>query len=172
MNRVEVRAEEVPLPPWADSLAGFSVKALDALGKDNWDLSILLCGDTYIRRLNSQYRDRDEATDVLSFALGENCPDGEGGNRYLPGDIVVSLKTLEENSRYFEVSFDEELCRVIIHGILHLSGMDHETNGKDEPMLLLQEELLKKTKERILPPETRRAEIPERTGRAGYYERG
>ena len=156
MNRVEVRAEEVPLPPWADSLAGFSVKALDALGKDGWDLSILLCGDAYIRKLNSQYRDRDEPTDVLSFALGENCPDGEGKNRYLPGDIVISMETLEENSRYFKVSFDEELRRVIIHGMLHLDGMDHETNGKDEPMLLLQEELLKKTKERILPFDTGR----------------
>ncbi|MDR0602056.1 MAG: rRNA maturation RNase YbeY [Treponema sp.] len=156
MNRVEVRAEELPLPSWADSLAGFSIKALDALGKDGWDLSILLCGDAYIRKLNSQYRDRDEATDVLSFALGENCPDGEGGNRYLPGDIVISLETLEENSRYFKVSFDEELRRVIIHGMLHLDGMDHETNGKDEPMLLLQEELLKKTEERILPFDTGR----------------
>ncbi|MDR1586713.1 MAG: rRNA maturation RNase YbeY [Treponema sp.] len=167
MNRAEVRAEEVPLPPWADSLAAFSAKALDALGKDNWDLSILLCGDAYIRKLNAQYRDRDEATDVLSFALGGDCPDGEGGNRCLPGDIVVSLETLEENSRYFEVSFDEELRRVIIHGILHLNGMDHRTNGKDEPMLLLQEELLEKTKERILPPDTRRAGTPERTGRGG-----
>ncbi|MDR2785351.1 MAG: rRNA maturation RNase YbeY [Treponema sp.] len=156
MNRVEVRAEEVPLPPWADSLAGFSIKALDTLGKDGWDLSIFLCGDTYIRELNSRYRDRNEATDVLSFTLGENCPDGEGKNRYLPGDIVISLETLEENSRYFEVSFDEELRRVIIHGILHLNGMDHETNGKDEPMLILQEELLKKLEERILPLDTGR----------------
>jgi probable rRNA maturation factor len=172
MNRAEVRAEEVPLPAWAGSLADFSVKALDALGKDNWDLSILLCGDTYIRKLNSQYRGRDEATDVLSFALGESCPDGEGRERYFPGDIVVSLETLEENSQYFEVSFDEELRRVIIHGILHLNGMDHAANGKDEPMLLLQEELLEKTKGGILPPETRRAGTPERTDRAGHYERG
>ncbi|MDR2052685.1 MAG: rRNA maturation RNase YbeY [Treponema sp.] len=167
MNRVEVRAEEVPLPPWTDSLAGFSAKALDALGKDGWDLSILLCGDAYIRELNSRYRNRDEATDVLSFALGESCPDGEGRDRYLPGDIVISLETLEENSRYFKVSFDEELRRVIIHGILHLDGMDHETNGKDEPMLLLQEELLKKTELRILPPDVVRAGIQARADRGG-----
>jgi probable rRNA maturation factor len=167
MNRASVRAEEVPLPAWAGSLARFSAKALDALGKDNWDLSILLCGDSYIRKLNAQYRGRDEATDVLSFALGENCPDGEGNSRYLPGDIAVSLETLEENTRYFEVSFDEELRRVIIHGILHLDGMDHRTNGKDEPMLLLQEELLRKTEERILPLTPCRAGIQAGTGDGG-----
>ncbi|MDR1412215.1 MAG: rRNA maturation RNase YbeY [Spirochaetaceae bacterium] len=157
MNRAEIRAEEVPLPPWAGSLSEYSVKALGVLGRDGWDLSILLCNDAYIRRLNARYRGRDEPTDVLSFSLGETCPDGEGGERYLPGDIVISLETLEENSRFFEVSFDEELRRVIIHGMLHLSGMDHETNGKDEPMLLLQEQILEKTEGRILPPNSCRA---------------
>ncbi|MDR1128830.1 MAG: rRNA maturation RNase YbeY [Treponema sp.] len=164
MNRAEVRAEEVPLPPWAASLSEYSLEALGVLGRDGWDLSILLCNDAYIRKLNAQYRGRDEATDVLSFSLGESCPDGEGGERYLPGDIVISLETLEENSRFFEVSFDEELRRVIIHGMLHLSGMDHETNGKSEPMLLLQEEILKKTGGRILPPNSCRASVPARAG--------
>jgi probable rRNA maturation factor len=166
VNRAEVLAGEIPLPPWAESLAAFSVKALDALGKENWDLSILLCGNRYIRELNARYRGRDEATDVLSFALGADSPNGEGG-RCLPGDIVISLETLEENSRYFEVSFDEELRRVIIHGILHLSGMDHETNEDGEPMLLLQEEILKTVKESIIPSETRRAGLPERMGGDG-----
>jgi probable rRNA maturation factor len=153
MNRAEVRAEEVPLPAWAASLAAFSVKALDTLGKDNWDLSILLCADAYIKQLNARYRGRDEATDALSFPLGDTYPDGQGG-RFLAGDIVISPETIKENSRYFEVSFDEELRRVIIHGILHLSGMDHASNESGEPMLLLQEEILKKTEEHILPPDT------------------
>ncbi|MDR0452412.1 MAG: rRNA maturation RNase YbeY [Treponema sp.] len=164
MNRAEVRAEEVPLPPWTDALAAYSLKVLDALGKDGWDLSILLCNDAYIRKLNARYRDRDEATDVLSFSLGETCPDAGEGERYLPGDIAVSLETLEENSRFFEVSFDEELRRVIIHGMLHLSGMDHQTNSGNEPMLLLQEEILNKTGGRILPLNSRRAFTPARAG--------
>jgi probable rRNA maturation factor len=151
MNRVEARAEEVPLPAWAPSLEAFSIKALDALGKDNWDLSILLCGNEYIRQLNARYRGRNEPTDALSFPLGETYPDGRDG-RFLAGDIVISLETIGENARYFEVSFDEELRRVIIHGILHLSGMDHAGNDSGEPMLLLQEETLKKMEDRILPP--------------------
>ncbi|MDR0377274.1 MAG: rRNA maturation RNase YbeY [Spirochaetaceae bacterium] len=144
MNRVEVHAEEVPLPGWADSLAAFACTVLDTAGKTNWDLSILLCNDASIRALNSRYRALDEPTDVLSFSLGETVPDGEGCMRYLPGDLVISLETLEENARYFRVNKDEELRRLVIHGILHLDGMDHEDNEPFRPMLRLQEELLEK----------------------------
>jgi probable rRNA maturation factor len=98
MNRIEVSAEEVPLPAWTVQLTDFTQKVLDFLDKDNWDLSVLLCNDPYIRRLNAQYRDKDEATDVLSFTLGETVTD-EGESRYLPGDIVISLETLTENAR-------------------------------------------------------------------------
>jgi probable rRNA maturation factor len=152
MNRIEVRAEEVPLPAWVDALTRYIQNVLNTLGKDDWDLSLLFCNDAYIANLNAQYRNKDEATDVLSFSLGETYADEDGKERYLPGDIVISLETLEENARYFAVSLDEELRRLVIHGILHLSGMDHGTNEKSEPMLLLQEDLLKQTEERILPP--------------------
>jgi probable rRNA maturation factor len=148
MNRVEVRAEEVPLPAWTAELIKFTVKILDFLEKQNWDLSVLLCDDPYIRSLNAQYRDKDESTDVLSFSLGETAPRG----RYLPGDIVISLETLGKNAAYFEVPEDEELRRLLVHGILHLSGMDHTTNDPAEPMLALQEQLLAEfAGERILP---------------------
>jgi probable rRNA maturation factor len=157
MNRAAVTAEEVPLPAWSESAGRYAIKALAALGRDNWDLSILLCGDETIKKLNAQYRGRDEATDVLSFALGvEEAGGGEagegGGPRYLPGDIVISLDTLKENARYFETGEDEELRRLLIHGILHLDGMDHQTNGEAEPMLVLQERILARLgEERILP---------------------
>ncbi|GHV87647.1 hypothetical protein AGMMS50267_00070 [Spirochaetia bacterium] len=142
MNRVAINACEVPLPLWVGALNEYSLKVLAVLQKENWDLSILLCNDVYIRRLNAQYRDKDEATDVLSFNLGETVT-GEGGERrYLPGDIVISLETLGENARYFGVREDEELRRLVIHGILHLDGMDHETNERGEPMLCLQETVL------------------------------
>jgi probable rRNA maturation factor len=144
MNRVEVHAEEVPLPGWTDSLIAFALKVLDSLGKTEWDLSILLCNDAYIRSLNSRYRALNEPTDVLSFSLGETVRDADGVTRYLPGDIVISLETLEENARYFRVNEDEELRRLVIHGILHLDGMDHEDNESFRPMLRLQEELLEK----------------------------
>jgi probable rRNA maturation factor len=141
MNRVEVNAEEVPLPGWADASGRYALKALEVLGRDNWDLSVLYCGDAYIRTLNARYRNLDEATDILSFPLGETLVE-EGERRYLPGDIVISLDTLAKNAEYFETPRDEELRRLLIHGILHLDGMDHHTNEKTEPMLLLQETIL------------------------------
>ncbi|GHT56958.1 endoribonuclease YbeY [Spirochaetia bacterium] len=141
MNRIEVNAEEVPLPEWEGALKNFTLKVLDEIRRDGWDLSVLLCNDSCIQSLNKQFRHKDEATDVLSFPLEETVKD-EGEDRYLPGDIVISLDTLVENSRYFNISEDEELRRLLIHGILHLDGMDHETNNETEPMLRLQEKIL------------------------------
>jgi probable rRNA maturation factor len=103
---------------------------------------VLLCDNAYIRDLNFRYRNRDEPTDVLSFALGETVPGGAGEERYLPGDIVLSLQARGENTEYFKVSEDEELRRLLIHGILHLNGMDHGSNEAEEPMLRLQEQIL------------------------------
>jgi probable rRNA maturation factor len=154
MNRVEVSAEETPLPAWSAALEEFAVRVLEELEHDNWDLSVLLCGDSRIKNLNAKFRGKDEATDVLSFELGAE-EDGEDGRRYLPGDIVISLDTLRENAAYFDTPEDEELRRLLIHGILHLNGMDHGTNSESEPMILLQERILEDLKEEhILPLES------------------
>ena len=146
MNRVVVSAMDQDLPKWAGQLKLYALKVLSYLGKDNWDLSVALCGDQTMAALNSQYRGKAEPTDVLSFAQGEGeqFPDGQGEDKgqSLPGDIVISLDTLRENARHFEVSEDEELRRLLIHGILHLDGMDHEDNNFIEPMLQLQERIL------------------------------
>ena len=137
MNRVCLTAEEIPLPAWRGKAKTYIVKVLNYLKKDRWDISVLFCGNNRIRTLNAKYREKDEATDVLTFTLGVT----ERG-WYIPGDIVISLETLEENAVYFTVKPDEELRRLLIHGILHLDGMDHETNEAAEPMLQLQEKIL------------------------------
>jgi probable rRNA maturation factor len=143
MNRVDISAAEVPLPAWSARANDFALKVLDRLGRDRWDLSLLFCNNDYIRALNARFRNRDESTDVLSFAQGGSYTDETTGERrFLPGDIVVSLETLAENAACFQVSRDEELRRLVIHGILHLDGMDHQTNRRAEPMLQLQERIL------------------------------
>jgi probable rRNA maturation factor len=146
MNRVEFRAEEVPLPSWNAAAGRFIRKVLNTLGRENWDISVLFCSNNYIKSLNAQYRKKDEATDVLSFPLGETSPSG----RFLAGDIVISLDALDENEEIFKVPRDEELRRLLIHGILHLSGEDHRTNKPEEAMLRKQEELLKLVTEKII----------------------
>jgi len=155
MNRVAINVNNIPMPGWTGAMEAYALKVLEMLKLDNWDLSVLLCDDETIKELNSRYRNKAEATDVLSFELGIQMPcepSQEGGARYLPGDIVVSLDSLRENSIFFKIPEDEELRRLTIHGILHLKGMDHKTNDKTEPMLILQEDILKNLNgEHILP---------------------
>ena len=137
MNRVSFIAEEVILPVWVKQAKNYILKVLLFLEKDKWDVSVLFCSDNRMQQLNFSYRNKNETTDVLSFISGETVK-----GRYLPGDIVISLPELERNAEYFKVSHDEELRRVVVHGILHLCGMDHKTNKKNEPMLELQEKIL------------------------------
>ena len=138
MNRIFFRTEGISMPSWTKAAENFVNKVLNKLGLKNWEVSVLFCDNRYIRSLNAQYRNRDEPTDVLSFPLGEKSP----GRRYLAGDIVVSLEALEENTRFFRVSCDEELRRLLVHAILHLCGEDHKSNKAEEPMLKTQEEIL------------------------------
>ena len=123
----------------------FMLKVLDVLGKDKWEVSVLFTGDVFIQKLNRDYRGKDEPTDVLSFAQvdsKEAFPDK--GGRFYAGDIVISMETLAKNAEYFGISVNEELKRLLVHGLLHLSGMDHENNDADQPMLVKQEKILKK----------------------------
>ncbi len=155
MNDVSVSADDgIDLPFDAETIRVFALKVLERIDHDNWDLSIYFCGNNAIQELNRQYRGKDEATDVLSFALGEIYQDDDGEERILPGDIIISLDTLKENAEYFDVPIDEELRRLILHGILHLDGLDHATNEKEEPMLEIQEALLTELREECIPADT------------------
>ena len=145
-NRVLFNAAEIELPPWTPAADNYIKLVLETLGLENWELSVLFCNNRYIKILNEQYRSKDEVTDVLSFPLGVTAPTG----RYIAGDIVISLDALEENSRAFKVSADEELRRLLVHGVLHLSGCDHGTNEAGEPMLEIQEKILASLTESIL----------------------
>ena len=78
--------------------------------------------DPAIRELNRRYRNRDTPTDVLSFPLADEvCPD-------LLGDVVISVDTLRRQARQRKRSVADELLRLLIHGILHLLGYDHEVS--------------------------------------------
>ena len=122
----------------------FMLKVLDVLGKDKWEISLLFTGDAFIQKLNKEYRGKDEPTDVLSFAQLDNKEAFPSkGGRFYAGDIVISMETLAKNASYFGTSMNEELKRLLVHGILHLSGLDHENNNPDQPMLVKQENILK-----------------------------
>ena len=107
-----------------------------------WDFSILLCDDALIRSLNRQYRGIDGPTDVLSFEIGDEYEDADKAF-FCAGEIVISIDRLAFNSREFGVSRNEELKRLVIHGMLHLNGMDHSDNTLEQEMLQIQESILK-----------------------------
>lgn len=121
----------------------FLLDVLEKLGKDKWEVSVLFTGDAFIQKLNRDYRGKDEPTDVLSFAQvdSKEAFPAEGG-RFYAGDIVISTETLAKNANYFNISMNEELKRLLVHGLLHLSGLNHENNNPDQPMLVEQEKIL------------------------------
>jgi probable rRNA maturation factor len=106
-------------------------------GRRGWHVSVLVVGDAAIRALNRRWRRHDRATDVLSFPAG----DGPGPARLL-GDVVISAPRAALQAKRFGVTFDRELQRLLVHGILHLMGFDHMTAGERRTMRAEEERLL------------------------------
>ena len=102
---------------------------LPLLNCENKERSILLTDDKKIRELNKQYRNKNISTDVLSFSQAEGEEDGLEHN--LLGDIVISISTAMRQSSEHNLSIDEEIVLLLIHGILHLLGFDHERSDEE-----------------------------------------
>ncbi len=88
----------------------------------------LISTDRELRRLNRRFRRRDAPTDVLSFPVAENFPSAPGQTHFL-GDIAISLDRAARQARRLGHSLYEELCILMLHGVLHLTGMDHSSDG-------------------------------------------
>ena len=153
MNRVYVAMQEgVDEPDWFEKVEPFVQRALGELKFDGEEISMLLCNDTYMQELNKTYRNIDSTTDVLSFENDEEYEDEEGLWKCV-GDIVISLDTLPVNADYFEEDRNAELKRLIVHGLLHLNGMDHgeehieKGKAPECEMLVLQEKVLNTLKD-------------------------
>jgi len=95
---------------------------LKVIGTPSSDATIAFVSDARIRDLNHQFRGIDRATDVLSF------PSGEDESEEL-GDIAISVERAAEQAVENNMTFDEEVAQLILHGLLHLSGYDHETDN-------------------------------------------
>ena len=108
-------------------------KIMRELGRQNDEVSILLVNDAKIRKLNRQYRNIDAATDVLSFPQN----DGEDAEfvSHMLGDVVISVETAKHQAAEHRFSLEQELVLLLIHGILHLFGYDHERSPKEEKIM-------------------------------------
>jgi len=110
----------------APRCAGLADAALMSSGKTNARLTVVFVRDRVIRSLNNQYRQSNRATDVLSFPAGDEMP-GEGDEQYL-GDVVISIDTALRQAESAGHSIEREVEELLIHGVLHLCGYDHETD--------------------------------------------
>lgn len=105
------------------------------------ELSIVLASDEKVRQLNAQYRGLDKATNVLSFP-GE-YDGGAQARNILLGDIVLAFETIEIEAQSQHKSFENHVSHLIIHGVLHLLGHDHEDDETARNMELLEISILK-----------------------------
>lgn len=99
------------------------------------ELSYIFCDDEYLLEINQQYLDHDTLTDIISFDYTE-------GN-IVSGDIFISVERVRDNALDFKVDFEEELKRVIIHGVLHYCGYKDKSESDEQLMRFKEDEKVK-----------------------------
>ena len=117
-------------------------KILSFLSLRDYNLNISFVDNSEIRRLNKKYRNIDRATDVLSFSMFEGKFSNINPSKEM-GDIVISSDIAKKFSNEHNISIEENICLLSIHGILHITGFDHDSKKKRNDMRQM-EDLLKK----------------------------
>ena len=108
---------------------------LEKEGKQAGDINYIFCDDTYLHNINVTYLQHDTLTDIITFDYTEGTT--------LNSDIYVSIERVRENADIFGVTFEQELLRVLAHGILHLCGYKDKTPADSELMRTKEEEKMK-----------------------------
>jgi len=101
-------------------------KVIISENKKEGDINYIFCNDEYLLEINQQYLNHDTLTDIISF-------DYSVGNE-LHGDVFISVERVRDNAFDFNVSFEEELLRVLVHGVLHYSGYKDKTEADEKIM--------------------------------------
>ena len=128
-----------------EHLTKLAGRILQSVGEPEALLSLEIVGDVRMRRLNRLFRQRDTTTDVLAFATRE----GPGPPSALLGDVVISLPQALRQSRRHQRGVDFELVVLLIHGILHLCGYDHERSEQEARRMSRRERAVLRTVGRI-----------------------
>ena len=120
--------------PEPDKVKKWITHVIRIHGKRVGEVNYLFCDDYYLINVNRTYLNHDTYTDIITF-------DYVAGN-IVSGDIFISIQRVEENARLFKVPFEQELHRVIIHGILHLLGQEDKSETDAKEMRRREEECL------------------------------
>jgi probable rRNA maturation factor len=145
---VELRCETSRGRSYARKLRDDALNLVRFEGLEGYELSLMLVGDRSIRRLNRDFRKKDEPTDVLSFPQieagaglikGRRSRLADGGPGALLGDVVISVDTARRQAREMSVSLSARLRTLLIHGFLHLLGYDHERSAVEARRMFARE---------------------------------
>jgi len=133
-------ALDLRAPAWAAALPDVEAVCRRAVGAareaavlPSGEISLVLADDAYIRTLNRDHRGKDRATDVLSFPQFDGDPSG-GPGPVLLGDVVVAFETAAGDAKREGKALADHLAHLIVHGVLHLAGHDHEDAHEAEAM--------------------------------------
>ncbi len=128
-----------PVPVSIDYVRTCAERLLGLCGREKGELSILLVPDSRIAELNSTYRGKSKPTNVLAFAM-QDGPDIQDYD--LLGDIVISVETSAREARIANISIHRRITELLIHGLLHLLGFDHEKSDQEAAAMKTEEEIL------------------------------
>ena len=112
-----------------------------SFGRQTGSITYIFCNDQYILTMNRQYLHHDYYTDIITFDYSEDD--------ILTGELFISLKTVKSNSIKFKTEYLFELYRVMIHGVLHLCGLDDQTEEEQQRMTLEENKALEILHERL-----------------------
>jgi rRNA maturation RNase YbeY len=143
MTKIDVYSEGIALP--YQEITRQKVKKIAAsvserLDLKNVSLAIIITGDAYIRKINKEFRGLDEPTDVIAFSNRDNpFPSADSVTEEI-GDVYISVERAHRQAGEYRVTLPEEVKRLVVHGILHLAGYDHERSDEDEEIMLRMED--------------------------------
>lgn len=121
----------------------YYLKTLEVLKlKDEYDLSVIICGPITIKRINKEYRDIDKETDVISFALLDDFQDYEFDQVIELGDIFINRNKVISQAIEYDHSIAREFVFLFVHGLLHLFGYDHMEKQDEKKMFAIQKKIL------------------------------
>ena len=122
-----------------NEVKSFAKKILGGLDKTGCEISLCFVGDSAMRETNFRFRGFDKVTDVLSFSSNEVNPENEF---LIMGDIIISIPVALSQAEERQSTLTREIHLLVIHGILHLIGYDHEDKDEKKKMFALQNRLL------------------------------
>ena len=112
-------------------------KVLNHYDLKSFDVNLIFTSDIYVSNLKKEFFSKNQWTDVIAFPMHTK------NEKFVEGEIYISMPTAKENAKRYKQSYGKELARLVIHGSLHLLGIEDDTNEKKEKMSKIEEHFLK-----------------------------